>query len=215
MITKEKKIELLNILNTQKLFGIEHINHFDLGVEQTNKNQLPMEINELSSYVDNCSLCELSKSKIASSFAMGDVNSKIFLISLRNSFRGEKGFSNIKDMVENGLNVNINDIYMTNILKCDVQKSKSILDSEVKKCLIYLEQQINILKPELIITFGEAFKYLMKNNDEIIDVSGNVYIYKNIKLIPLLEFDFIHKNPSYKDKMIRDIIKIKNIMDKK
>jgi len=214
-ITKEKKAELLNILYSKKLFGIKYINQFNIKMTKNNNNKLPIEINELESYVTNCSLCELYKSKISSSFGNGNVNSKVFFVTLYNLPETEKEFKNIKDMIEMKLNLDINDIYITNILKCNTKKYKNNLDSEIEKCLVYLEQQIDIVKPELIITFGEVFKNLTKINDKLMDVSGNLYMYKNIKTIPLMEFDFINKNPSYRDKMNKDILKIKNILDRK
>jgi len=214
-ITKEKKAELLNLLYSKKLFGIEYIHQFNFKAVKNNKNKLPIKINELEAYVNNCSLCELYKSKISTSFGNGNLYSKIFFITFNAQLETEKEFKSIKDMIETKLNLDINDIYMTNILKCNTKNYKSSLSCEVEKCLVYLEQQIDILKPELIITFGEVFTNLMKNSDKIIDVSGNLYMYKNVKVIPLMEFDFINKNPSYIDKMNKDILKIKNILDRK
>jgi len=121
----------------------------------------------------------------------------------------------LKTIFESRLSIDINHIYMTNILKCTVKITKDSHDDEIYQCLHYLEQQIKILKPKIIITFGIAFKYLMNNNDDIIDVSGNLFEYNGIKIIPLLGLDFINKNPSYEEKMISDLKKIKIIMDEK
>ena len=118
-------------------------------------------------------------------------------------------------MFENTLKININDIYMTNILKCKSKINKNNLDDEVAKCISYLEMQILILKPKMIITLGKSFEYIMKNNEKIINISGNIYNFKDIKLIPLLDPLFINQNPSYKEKMVKDLQKIKNILDTK
>jgi len=211
-ITEKTKSELLHVLNTKKMFGLEYINQVDFQNFRTTKLELPLNIDSLNEHILNCSLCELSKIKTFSPFVHGTMNSKIFVITLNDNIEmNKKEYINF----ENILNININDIYMTNILKCSVNKYKFNLDTEVEKCITYLEQQIVILKPETIITFGIAFKYLMKNDDDIIDVSGNLYNYKGINLIPLLSIDFVNKNPSYKDKMLIDLKKIKKIMDEK
>ena len=214
-ITQEKKIELLHLLKSKKMFGIEHIKTIDFRKEKLQLNQLPTDMESLYEYASNCSLCKLSKTKISFDFDRGNRQSKVLVISLNNSFDNEKLFQNFKTMVENVLLIDINDIYMTNILKCTIKLNKDDLDDEISKCLNYLEQQIRILKPTTIITCGIAFKYLMNNNDDIIDVSGNLFEYNGINVIPLLGLDFINKNPSYKEKMINDLKKIKKTMDKK
>lgn len=214
-ITQEKKSELLHLLKSKKMFGIEHIKTIHFKEEKTLFKELPIDIESLYDYASNCSLCELSKSKISFDFDMGDRKSKIMIITLNNSFENIKEFDNLKSMAENILEININDIYMTNILKCRVKLNKDNLDKEVYQCLNYLEQQIMILKPKIIITFGIAYRYLMNNKDDIIDVSGNLFEYNGIKVVPLLGLDFINKNPSYNDKMFSDLKKIKKIMDEK
>lgn len=212
-ITQEKKLALLHLLKSKKMFGIEHIQTINFREKKQELNQLPTDIESLYEYASNCSLCKLSKSKISFDFDNGDRTSKILIISLLNTNINGKEFQSFKTMVENVLNININHIYMTNILKCTTKKNKDDLDEEIYQCLNYLEQQIKIVEPKIIITFGIAFKYLMNNNDDIVDVSGNLFDYNGIKTIPLLGLDFINKNPSYNEKMISDLKKIKKIMD--
>lgn len=211
----QTKNELLNLLNTKKLLGIEHINHIELIQKKEIFHDLPDGIDDLYNYVSNCSLCELSKSKMSLSFNKGTFESKIIFINTYSNKDSEKEFQNFKDIIEKILKVNINDIYMTNILKCNVEKIKVDIDNEITKCIPYLEKQISLLNPNLIITFGKAFNYLTNNNDDIINISGNLFSYKGTKIIPLLEIDFINKNPSYNDNMINDLYKIKNILDEK
>lgn len=214
-ITQEKKSELLHLLKIKKIFGIEHVQSLSIRKEKQRLNQLPIDIESLYDYASNCSLCKLSKVKTSFDFDRGDRKSEIALISLNNNFDNEKEFLSFKIMAEEILHININHIYMTNILKCTVKMNKDNLSTEINQCLNYLEQQIKIIKPKIIITFGFAFNYLMNNNDNIIDVSGNLFEYNGIKIIPLLGLDFINKNPSYEKKMISDLKKLKKIMDEK
>jgi len=214
-ITNKTKLELLNILKMKKLFGIGHISTIDFNEIGTLSKYLPLDLNNLKEHVSNCSLCELSKSKHSYSLHKGNEKSKIILIDLINGFEEGKELNSLKNILESTLSININDIYMTNVIKCNVSKFRGDLDTQIKQCIPYLEQQINILNPELIITLGSVFNYLMENNDNITDVSGNIFKYNNIKVIPLLEMSFIDKNPSYKEKMLIDLQKIKMIMDEK
>jgi len=211
-VTNEIKNEIIILLNKEKLFGFDYIDNFDFSESRVLNNKLPNIIETLNEHISNCSLCELSKMKSLSNFAGGNKESDIVIVSFSSEYDlSDKYFFDMKEV----LNIDINDIYMTNILKCGSNKYKNNLDEEIRKCIVYLEQEISIIKPKFIITLGTAFNYIMNNHENVLDVSSNVYKYKGIKLFPLLDVDFINKNPSYKNRMFTDLKKIKITMDKK
>jgi len=214
-IEENIKSELLYVLKTKKLLGIKYIEKIDFTNKINSKLKLPENLEQLNEYVENCSLCELSKMNTGIHFGNGNIGSDLLIISLHNNFFDEKAFLNIQNMIENVLKIDLNDIYMTNILKCGMKVYKNNLDDEVHTCIHYLRKQIDLIKPTMIITFGKAFKYLLKNDDNILDASGNLFNYDGIDLIPLIDPKFIDKNPSYRDQMLLDLKKIKNIMDTK
>jgi len=214
-LTVEMKQELLDILRMKKNLGIEYIEEINLNRLVTSENALPNDWNSLEEYVSNCSLCGLSKSKISSNFGSGNNKSKIYFLGVTSTTNDDKEFDILNNIVKNVLHLNINDIYMTNIIKCTVKSHKSDLAKEIDKCIHFLYKQIEISEPEVIITFGNAFNYLLNSDENIFDVSGNIFIYNNIKVIPLLEIGFINKNPSFKEKMFTDLQKIKKLLDEK
>jgi DNA polymerase len=214
-ITKELKEEIIDILNKKKLFGMKHIKPINFHHEKIAKITLPNNTKDLKTHVENCFLCELYKSKEFVLFDRGDYNCKIHIIGLNYDFYDDKEYLLIKNMIEKVLEININDIYMTNVIKCITKKKLSSYDDEVEKCIHYLEKQLSISKPEVIITLGKAFNYMMTSDEDIMNVSGNLFSYNGVTIIPLMEPSFINKNPSYKEKMFLDLKKIKNILDKK
>ena len=211
-MTQEIQKELLYILKKKKLLGVKYVEIPILSKNNELKRNLPNSLKELNEYVDNCSLCELSKVKENSFFGKGQSNSSIYIVGLNIDFENKKKYLVLKDMMKDIMP--IDDIYMTNILKCKHKKIKKNFDFEVEQCLSYFEKEISFEKPKLIIAFADAFKYIMKNNDEILDISGNVFEYKKITIIPLMELNFLNKNPSYKEKMYQDLKKIKNVLEK-
>ncbi len=54
---------------------------------------------------------------------------------------------------------------------------------------------------------------MMNNNSDISEVSGNIYDYMDAKLIPMMDLNFVYKNPSYKKEMFKDLQKIKVLME--
>jgi len=214
-ITKEIKSELIDILYKKKLIGITHMSPISIVIKKNRKFLLPSTLNDLEEYTKNCCLCEFSKSKSKILFGKGNMNSKIYIIGLNYDYDEDGQFFLLKDMIENTLHLNINDTYMTNILKCCSSKIYDNCHDEVNQCIPYMEQQISIGLPMLIITLGDAFKYMVKTNENINNVTGNLFSYNGIRLVPLMDPEFICKNPSYKEKMYKDLNKIKKIMDEK
>lgn len=212
-ISKQLQDELVHILKMKKLLGIEHIDSINFTQKKQSKNLLPTAMPILEEHVENCSLCELYKSKISSGFGIGDFTKDVYIVGLDYRFELEKEFMMIKNMCEKVLELNINEIYMTNIIKCGTNKNSQNLNDEIDICIDYIEQQINIAKPKFVITLGDAFKYIMKNNDDITEISGGKFSYNNITVLPLIDPVYISKNPSYKQKMYTDLKKLKTIME--
>ncbi len=210
------KLDMLDALNHCRSFGIEYIDNINHRNNKLDKQILPRDYNQLKEYSKNCTLCEISKYKHSFDFDFGCENSKIYIIGLDNSIVLNKlKLESFKNTVLKILNIRLEDIYITSIIKCfslvDIKKSENIINI----CKNYTFTQLEINKPNVIVTIGDAFNILMKSNDDIINISGNEYSYNNIKLIPLLDIDFILKNPSFEEQMKFDVKKIRKIMENK
>ena len=54
------------------------------------------------------------------------------------------------------INISIDDVYITSLLKCHVPDLHTVFTSEVHHCNNYLSQQICIVKPDLLIVLGDT-----------------------------------------------------------
>lgn len=50
------------------------------------------------------------------------------------------------------------DIFVTNILKCSTPRNREPTEKEIQKCLFWLEKEISLVKPTVIILMGEFVK---------------------------------------------------------
>ena len=74
-------------------------------------------------------------------------------------------------------------IYIANILKCRPPKNRDPLQYEIDECIPYLRQQINIIKPKLILALGKvAAKVLINSDITLNEMRNTTYIYENIPL---------------------------------
>ena len=214
-MTNFKKLNLIDTLKRYKLMGYEYLDPIHILDESTvSKSTLPDCIKELEEHANNCNLCDLSKKRHSFNFAQGGTNSGILIVGTNhNILDDQKLFELLKNMLEKVLLLDIDDVYITNILKCNSNIPYNQSSVYIDTCIEYLLKQINILKPKLIITFGDSFNSLIKTDDNIFDISGNLYNFNGVKLIPLYDLEFIYKNPSYKQNVFKDLLKIKNILE--
>ena len=213
-MTKSKKKEILDLLYGYNCLGIEYIDSFNYIKSEKKESQLPNTIEELEIEASHCSLCDLSKDSTQFKFGTGNKYSDIYVIGFNHyQFNSEMIFNSFRNMIENVLLLKFDNIYITNIIKCTTKQNINKLSKPSELCENYIFRQIELAKPKLIITLDFAFNHLMKSDENIIDISGNSYKYSGIDLIPLLHPEFVYKNPSYKDRMFKDLKKIKILLE--
>ena len=205
----------LDFLYRYKLLGFEYIDFEEVNKIESELSNLPSSIVDLDRYTKNCNLCNLSKNNIGLNFSNGNSNNNIWVIGITPSFY-------INDMIRKVLNkilvedilLNLEDVYFTNILKCNTSQTLNSLSNEINICIDYLYREIEICKPKVIITLGEAFNYIMNKNDNIIDIYGNIYNLDGIYVIPLYDMEYLIKNPSSIYKINNGLNKIKKILER-
>lgn len=223
-MTKSIKHELLHYLNFLKSIGYEYHESLNFISDETSYIKLPNDLQVLKNSVSHCHLCELSKTRKNIVFGEGNKNSKIMFISdapgnseneIGQVFVGRSG-ELLTKMIENVLNIKRNEIYISNIVKCRPPNNRIPTKSEFDLCKAYLFKQIELVKPEIIVTLGEvAYEYLTQEKIDIMKVRGKSINFFDKVLIPTFHPNFLLRNPSLKKEAYLDMLKIKNLMEKK
>jgi len=74
--------------------------------------------------------------------------------------------------------------YIANIVKCRPPNNRTPLPGEADACIPFLEAQIHILKPKMILAAGRtAGQNLLKTNASLSTLRGNFYDYSGIPLL--------------------------------
>ena len=78
------------------------------------------------------------------------------------------------------------EVYITNVLKCRPPANRDPMGEEVIQCEPYLHDQINHIKPEIIVAMGRfAAQALLKSTSSIAELRGQGHEYSELK-IPLV-----------------------------
>ncbi len=209
------KKNILNHLNLQKSFGIEYSEPITFDKYFISSTKLPSKIEDLNEYIEHCNLCELSKQTQNKMLGYGNKNSELYIVGLSCNFQNNEIINIISIVLEKVLGLNINDIYLTNLIKCPVLLKNNINKENINLCKEYFIKQIDIMRPRYIIALGDVSNYLLENENKISYKNGNCYDYNNINLIPMLDLEFVYKNPSYYDELYKDFEKLKILMGQK
>ena len=219
-MTKIVKQKLLYNLHLLKSIGFNYHKGLDLIPSDIKNVKLPDNISSLKSNVENCYLCELSKTRKHVLFGFGNTNSNVMFISDEpstsenelGSFYSGKSGELLSKMIENVLKIKKEDVYITNLVKCRSQNSLN--KSHIDSCNDYLQKQIDLINPKLIVLLGEsAYYYLFNEKNDFFQNRGKELNFRNIKLVPTFSANYLLRNPSFKKDAYYDMLRIKNILE--
>jgi len=184
---------------------------------QTNTNQTDSNIaaknaqlRELADQIEKCRKCPLGSSRTNAVPGEGNPNAQIMFVgegpgadedAQGKPFVGRAGKLLDKILAASGLKKN--DVYIGNILKCRPPENRDPKPNEITNCLPYLQQQIEIINPEIIITLGaHAARTLLDTTKPIGQLRGQFHQYfaglgkPAVKLMPTYHPAYLLRNYS-------------------
>jgi DNA polymerase len=118
-------------------------------------------------------------------------------------------------IIENGMGIPREQVYIANIVKCRPPGNRDPLPDEAEICMNYLESQIDLIKPKVIILLGKvAAKYLMGIETSISRARENAYNYKGIPVFVTYHPSALLRNEQYKRPTWEDIKKVLAYLEK-
>lgn len=156
-------------------------------------------LEELKKQVKNCKKCKLCSDKTLKAFGKGNEHSGIMIIGEapgKNEekegipFVGKAGKNLGNYLIEAGFDIE-KDIYFCNVLKCRTtdknnnKKDRRPKEDEIKNCRTFLEQQIKIINPKIIILCGVTAMKFFKIIEPLKSIHGKEIIKNGRKIYPV------------------------------
>ncbi len=218
-----EELKLLKQLYEQRFLGYRYFNDIkSTPFSSSDLKDMPQSLDELQSYISDCSLCNLSKSRKTVVFGEGNSSADVMFVgeasgeledNLGRVFIGRAG-ETLDRIIQNVLLMKREEVYITNIVKCHPPQNRIPTDEEVNSCKPFLLKQIEIVKPKIIIALGEtSYSYLTGDIDSgISKVRGEFISFGSSKLMPTYHPSYLLKNPSIKKEIFSDMLKVKAIL---
>lgn len=116
---------------------------------------------ELKGFVDHCGRCELCRTRNHSVMGKGNLHSPILFIAEapgRNEDRDGVPFTGrsgeLFDRLLREIEMKREEIYLTNIVKCNPPGNRDPYPNEQEACIPYLKYETLLLRPKIIVCFG-------------------------------------------------------------
>jgi len=177
-------------------------------------------LKQLEIEVGQCTKCRLHQNRNKPVFGQGPVPAPVVLVGEGPGaeedltglpFVGKAG--QLLDKILQACNFNRHQhVYIGNIVKCRPPANRVPQPDEMRLCLPYLEQQIELLKPKIIITVGAtALNGLTGENLKITKERGKWRLWGHYPLMPVYHPAALLRNPGLKPDTWEDF---KNIIRK-
>lgn len=161
-----------------------------------------------------CKLCSLSKTRTRVVPGQGHLQPDILFIGEAPgededrqglAFVGRAG-QLLTKMIE-AMGYRREDVFIANILKCRPPGNRKPAPEEMQACRPYLERQIELLQPRVIITLGATALEGLFNQEmiRITKVRGNWMSWNDIPVMPTFHPSYLLRNESAKKDVWRDL----------
>jgi DNA polymerase len=175
-------------------------------------------LDTLRTIVANCTACPLHKSRTQTVFGIGNPKADLMLIGEAPGFyedqKGEPFVGRAGQLLNamlQAIGLNRSTIYIANILKCRPPNNRDPLPEEVECCTPFLEKQIALIQPKLLLALGRiAAHHLLNTQTSLGQMRGKLHTYgtHNIPLIVTYHPAYLLRNPQDKSKAFQDLQKV-------
>lgn len=119
------------------------------------------ELQDVAEQVRRCTRCLLAKSRSRAVPGEGPENAVLMFIGEAPGFHEDKSgrpfvgaAGQFLEELLASINMNRTDVYITNVIKCRPPGNRDPLLNEIEACQSYLDRQIELIRPRMIVTLG-------------------------------------------------------------
>jgi DNA polymerase len=178
-------------------------------------------LGEIAAEIRTCTLCDLWKSRTHAVPGAGNMYAEIMFIGEGPGYNEDK--QGLPFVGRSGaylesllklIKLKRDDVFITNVVKCRPPENRDPLPAEINTCKPYLDQQINLIDPLIIVTLGRFSMARYFPNGKITQIHGQAKIENGRAYYPLFHPAAVLRNPDLQSKMEADFKRIPEVLDK-
>ncbi len=175
---------------------------------------------QLERAVSGCTKCELHTSRTQTVFGIGNNNADLLIIGEApgrdEDLQGEPFVGRAGQLLNAmlaAIGLQRDQVYIANILKCRPPNNRDPKNEEADACNPWLQQQIDLIQPDVILALGRIAAHQLLNSDQSLGaLRGIQHNYAGIPLIVSYHPAYLLRKPVDKRKSWQDLKQIKLIL---
>src|SRR3990167_921338 len=177
-------------------------------------HELPLHWPELKQRVRDCTACKLRAGCTQTVFGMGDEQAEWLFVGegpgADEDAQGEPFVGQAGNLLDNMLLAiklrRGKNVYIANIVKCRPPNNRVPEADEIATCLPYLQRQIELIKPKLIVALGKTAATALLGCDATLgSLRGTLHDYCGIPLVVTYHPAYLLRSPLEKAKAWQDL----------
>ncbi|HLP96974.1 MAG TPA: uracil-DNA glycosylase [Sideroxyarcus sp.] len=183
-------------------------------VQAGNPSVAALDWPELKQTVHDCTACKLRAGCTQTVFGVGDENADWLFVGegpgADEDVRGEPFVGQAGKLLDNMLAAiklkRGDNVYIANIVKCRPPENRTPEADEIATCLPYLQRQIALIKPKLIVALGKTAATALLGRDATLgSLRGTLHDYHGTPLIVTYHPAYLLRSPAEKAKAWQDL----------
>ncbi|MDR3355545.1 MAG: uracil-DNA glycosylase [Synergistaceae bacterium] len=152
---------------------------------------------------DSCVGCALAPTRNSVVFGEGNESSKLMFIGegpgadedeQGRPFVGRAG--QLLTQILAAAGIDRHDVYITNIVKCRPPNNRTPLPEEAAACDVFLQTQILLIKPSILVLLGSSpTKWILKTTEGITKLRGRWFNWRGIAVMPMFHPSYLLRYP--------------------
>jgi len=177
------------------------------------------ELQTLEQQIKQCQRCRLAKTRTTAVPGSGPADADIMLVGEAPGFHEDQqgvpfvgAAGKFLDQLLAKINLSRTDVYIANVIKCRPPNNRDPQPDEIAACEGYLQQQIALIKPKIIVTLGRFSMRLAFSGVTISRIHGTPKKVGDVVYFPMFHPAAALHQPRYRSLIEQDILKLPELL---
>lgn len=177
------------------------------------------ELERLAAEIAQCQRCPLSRGRSHTVPGEGPADARLMFIGEAPGFHEDRlgrpfvgAAGQFLEELLHSVGMTRDQVYICNVIKCRPPNNRDPLPEEVEACRPYLDRQIELVRPRVIVTLGRFSMARYFPNASISQIHGRAKRIGDVLYLPLFHPAAALHQPKYRAAIEQDFLKIPDLL---
>jgi uracil-DNA glycosylase family 4 len=178
------------------------------------------DLEALRAWIGDCQRCRLAGGRKTIVFGQGDPHARLMFVGeAPGADEDEQGLAfvgkagQLLTKIIEAIGLTREQVFIANTLKCRPPNNRNPEPDEVLSCQPFLERQIQLIQPRVLVGLGKfGGQWLLKTAEPISRIRGRVGEYKGIKVVPTYHPAYLLRTPGAKRDVWEDMKLVRTLL---